>query len=390
MVGARILWNRLRSHPLIDALRDSTSLPPYSGYRLTPRRLVNLFQLRLEHALGRTVVRSRPVKLTIEAASACNLRCPACFTGVGERGRPGGMMPLERYRRLLDELGPYLLEIELYNWGEPLLNKDVATMIEEATRSGISTTVSTNFSFPYDATRIERLVRAGLTVLGVSIDGACQESYARYRVGGDFDLVLRNCRAVRDTKRRLGVKHPRMVWEFHVFPHNLHEIDAARALAGELDMDFGVDKGWVVGPEWPAPKDVRFFAEPEPRRCPYLWAFAVVNHDGGVSPCCGTFYAEDDMGSVSDTAKFADVWNGERFQRAREFFSGHAAPARSTSAADHVCEACPMTDLFDRWTVHRRAGGTRATFSAGFSANDAFNYFWNRRPRRERTNARSG
>jgi MoaA/NifB/PqqE/SkfB family radical SAM enzyme len=62
-------------------------------------------------------------------------------------------------------------------------------MIAAATARGIATKLNTNFSLPFDAARAERLVRAGLTTLTVSIDGAHQPTYERYRVRGDLETV---------------------------------------------------------------------------------------------------------------------------------------------------------------------------------------------------------
>jgi MoaA/NifB/PqqE/SkfB family radical SAM enzyme len=103
----------------------------------------------------RTRLRSRPLKLTVEPMNTCNLACPACFTGDGQVSRPRKSMPLDVYQRLLDELGDTLWQIEFCNWGEPLLNKQIHTMIRAATDRGIGTIVSTNFSFPFDDRRAE-------------------------------------------------------------------------------------------------------------------------------------------------------------------------------------------------------------------------------------------
>src|SRR5262245_23123839 len=103
-------WQRLVASA---GYQDFVALPPHYGhYRLTPRRLANLYLGRIEHLLGRKRLRSSPVKLTVESTSVCNLRCPACFTGAGETGRARGAMAPELYARLLRELGPYLFEIE--------------------------------------------------------------------------------------------------------------------------------------------------------------------------------------------------------------------------------------------------------------------------------------
>src|SRR5437773_962040 len=150
--------------------------PPFSakGSRITPRRVQNLIQSNLERLAGRTELASWPSRLTVEATNFCNLRCPACYTGLGEVGRPRSDLPLEAFRRLISELGPYLIEVEFYNWGEPLLAPALCDMIAVAYGAGISTTVSTNLSFRFDEAQAERLISSGVSVLGVSIDGASQ------------------------------------------------------------------------------------------------------------------------------------------------------------------------------------------------------------------------
>jgi len=290
---------------------------------------------------------------------------------------------------VLDELGDYLFSVDFFNWGEPLLAKQIDTMVAEATRRGIASTVSTNFSFPYDAGRAEGLVRAGLGVLGVSIDGASQPSYEKYRVRGDIARVIDNCRLVQDAKRRLGSTTPRLVWEYHVFEHNVDEIETARVMAAELGMDIAVTKGWTVGEEWDPQSEHRFFWYPTPpARCRFPWQDAVIHNDGGVAPCCGTFYKEDDVGELPmqrngrDGAGFRAVWNGAGLREARALFNDRAA------TGDHVCKDCPITVIWERWQQHLVSGAPGGHFDPGFGTNDCFNYFWNRRPQRTETEPR--
>jgi len=366
-------------------LRALAAVPEYAGATVTARRMLNLYLNRWEALWLRERLRSYPVKLTIEPTNICNLRCPACFTGVGEFGRKPGPMKLDFFHQLMGELGDYLFQIEFTNWGEPLLAKQFCAMVAAANARGISTITSTNFSLPFDRERAEALVVSGLDILGVSIDGARQETYQQYRVRGDLEIVLRNCRMVVDAKQRLGSPTPKVVWEFHVFPHNIEDIDLAKRLAAEIGMETSISKGWVVGPEWQSTGEHQFFlGNPEPFPCLFLWQFAVVNNDGGVAPCCGTFYREDDMGKLSTGAgdsgatRFRDVWNGERFREARRLYKRRADATEEARA--RICHDCPSTVLWEQWQTYLDAGGAPKEFRSTASFNDGFNYFWQRRP----------
>ena len=363
-------------------LRMFLVLPKYPGTKLTLKRVANCYRNRWEMRHLSTELQSYPLKLTVEPINTCNLSCPACFTGDGQTSRPRKTMPMDFYQGLLDEAGDYLWQIEFCNWGEPLLNKQIATMIRAATDRGIGTLVSTNFSFPFDERRAEDLVRSGLTVLGVSIDGTQQETYEQYRVGGNLETVLANCRKIRDAKRRLGLRTPHVTWIFHVFPHNVYDVATARTMAPELDMELVVEKGWVVGDEWERNGFFKFRDNVKPFPCLFLWNQTVVNSDGGVSPCCGTFYREDDMGTMAlepaanGTLPLREVWNGERFRQARQMYQSRGpAPAE-----DHVCYNCPATILWHQWQQHLARGGDPEAFETDFTPNDSFNYFCQRRP----------
>lgn len=361
----------------------------FPGARATPRRLLNAFTLALDHRQGRTVLRAKPVHLAIELTNVCNLRCPGCFTGVGETGRVRSMMPLAEYRRILDELGPYLFGIEFHNWGESLLHPQIWDAVAIARRHGISTQVSTHFSLNFTPADARALVASGLHILGVSLDGASQQHYETYRVRGRFDRVIENVKLVNEAKQAAGAKYPVVYWSFHAFQENQHEVEQARVLARELNMEFAVSKGWVAGPDWDP--DLRF--EPilpvVPSRCEFLWKRATINNDGGVAPCHGTFFADDDyavLGASSQgrpgASSFTEAWNNEAFVRAREYFDG--PPARE-GESELVCAKCPVTKRWHAYKQHLGEGRPAQTFERQFTLNDGFNYFFDRRdPARRR------
>lgn len=130
---------------------------------------------------------------------------------------------------------------------------------------------------------------------------------------------------MKEARNELRSRSPRLICSFHVFEHNQHDVELARSLAGELGMEFSVSKGWVAGPAWASDDGWQFFKDPTADRCEMLWKRAVVHVDGGVSPCDGSFYREDDFGSVSNM-KFREVWNNQKFRKARNLFRSTRPP----------------------------------------------------------------
>jgi pyruvate-formate lyase-activating enzyme len=378
----RELARARRRFPVTAWVRQSLQFPTPWRCQQTLTRQLNLVHNRWEHMRRKVRLHSYPWILSVEPSNACNLRCPFCFTGAGGLGRPHASLSLELYRALLREIGCYVILLKAYGWGEPLLCGHLDAIIAEARAYGICTAVNTNLSFAFDDRRAEALVASGLDHLVVSIDGARQESYARYRVGGRLEQTLANMRRLNAAKARLGAESPQVSIEFHPFPWNVGDAPAVRDLADDVGAALHIFKGCMPGEDWDHTQQWGFCTDPKPQYpCAALWTTFVVAADGGVPPCNGTFYGADDMGHLDpDTfgaAGFHAVWNNERFQLARRFF--HAREGTDVER-QHVCFDCPATIGWERWRAHRAAGRDDNTFTCGFTTNDAWNYFWNRRP----------
>ncbi|MBA3976399.1 MAG: hypothetical protein C0504_19500 [Candidatus Solibacter sp.] len=137
---------------------------------------------------------------------------------------------------LLARYGPHAIEIYLCNYGEPLLNLATPDLIREAKRYLLRTSLSTSLSVErFDAAAY---VESGLDRMEVSIDGATQATYDRFRRHGDLELVFRNLRRLVEAKRELNRSNPTLAWKFLAFEHNIHELPAARKRARELGFDY--------------------------------------------------------------------------------------------------------------------------------------------------------
>ena len=345
------------------------------------RKLFNYFLIELQIGLGRTRLWGKPYWLTVDPTNACQLKCPFCPTGAGRNVRPKGSMGVAEFRRILETLGPSLIHIDFMNWGEPLLNAGVFDMISEAKSYRIDTMLSTNLNALAEE-GARKLVDSGLDRLVVSVDGLTQETYEKYRVGGDYAKVLRNLRLIAARKRETASPTPRIVWQFLVFRHNEHEIESVRETAlregadevgiTPANMPFkpGIRENWLPtrreyslydpetfpdSPPWhwdrskardggPAPMvevDVyRAGSREERTLCNWPWAGLAVNPDGSVSACCSIEEQEYDFGNFFRTP-FGELWNNAGYRRARRHVLRYQArEAQTIPGSEHACERC--------------------------------------------------
>ncbi len=353
----------------------------------------NFLLAHYERALRVEQVRSRPFVLLLDPASVCQLQCPMCPTGLENAKRVGHNRTQYRTRCLLSrplfdailaELGEVLYFVHLYNWGEPLLNKDLTYFIRELVRRDIAVDTNTNLSLPLSDRAIDELIDSGIDRIEASIDGFSQETYERYRIKGRFELARDNLVKLAAARDRLG-RHTQIVWNFLVFRFNEAEIEPTRRFCedhgiefvrrdafiseelraeflpsyreGEVLEDFFVQQKKTFIPESIA-------ARPE-QSCGWHYYYSVINADGSVSPCCIPWESDWDLGVVEPGGtRFADIWNGAALQASRRDVAGHHLLAKLQhsgtlssikSVGDFIrqgtiCQGCPfplpMLDLY--------------------------------------------
>ena len=206
-----------------------------------------------ETALG---IGERKIKqLQLEATSHCNLKCPACFVETTFKDDPRlrevrGKKTLS-YDTMIDIVNqlPDLETIHYYNYGEPFINKDTIPFLTELKkrRPKIHVAVSTNGTV-LTPTQIVAIAKDALVnELIFSIDGATQESYARYRVGGSFSKAFAKMEELANACRKAGTlsKYSRrdpakvhITWQYILFEWNDsdEELELARKMARDIDL----------------------------------------------------------------------------------------------------------------------------------------------------------
>ena len=306
------------------------------------KKMLNFIRVELQLRLGRTKVSGLPYEWEIDTTNICQLKCPLCHTGLGTIHRDKGVMHYDVFTKTVDQIKDHCIWLTLYSWGEPFLNRRIHEFMAYAHQNKIATIISSNLNKPLTPEMAESIIKAGLDVMIISLDGVTQDVYEIYRVGGHLDRVLDNMRLLVQKKKELGRSNPHLEWQFIVMRQNEHQIPEARALANELGMDSIVFKkvDFPHGAEEPElaeqwlPRNHPEYLRAEPfhkpyqengQRCWRLWRSAVVNWDGGFAPCCYLTDKSEDFGDVN-TSSVKEIWNNDEYHTARSLFRDSYVP----------------------------------------------------------------
>jgi hypothetical protein len=162
----------------------------------------------------------KPRDYAVEVSGICNLHCISCPRA--ER-RPTNrnltMMDLASFKKVIDKIhleDPLVGNIQLYQWGEPTINKSLPEMIRYARLNGILSTISSNLNHAAD---FRAILESRPECLRISVSGT-GESYAITHTGGNWTSFAANVETV--AKLRLEI-YPEMKVElyYHRYKHSI-------------------------------------------------------------------------------------------------------------------------------------------------------------------------
>jgi hypothetical protein len=188
--------------------------------------------------------------IQVEPSMACQLECPSCWP---KKDRPVVLPKTDAGHLILDPAvlekvlsdlhrgGVTVRNFTLVGHGDPLANRKVWKMVAFIRglfpESCISLTTHACYDFRPE------MAEAGLTELVCSIDGVDQESYVKYRIGGDFDRAYRFMSDF--TAAAKAAARPLMVtWQYIIFEHN--DTDEQLLRAQELAREAGITRLYFV------------------------------------------------------------------------------------------------------------------------------------------------
>jgi len=292
---------------------------------LHPLKGANFILIALSRLLKRTRARGFPPFLMIEPTSRCDMACPMCFVRRNRERYALGDMTFANFRKVMDEVGPSLITLALWGYGEPLLNESLPGMIVYARRMGVFTSVTTN-ALSLTEEKADALIESGLDYLIVSLDGATEDTYAMYRSPGKFARVVENISVLTKRKKGKGRSNPFVNLQFIVMKGNEHEIGMVKKLARDLGVDkLSLKKAWVFTKEEEErilPSDPKFHlgiygGELDGSICSRPWNTPLITWKGDVLVCCADFSYAHVMGNVFHEGGFRSVWNNEKYRAFR-------------------------------------------------------------------------
>ncbi|KAF5029683.1 Coenzyme PQQ synthesis protein E [anaerobic digester metagenome] len=281
------------------------------------------------------VLLNQPWAASVEPSAVCQLSCPECPVGLNEISRKNNFLSNENFSAILNGLSKKTFWLNLYFQGEPLLDDDLAEKIKMARARRMFVVLSTN-ALALDKNMAARLCNAGTSKIIISLDGADEDTYLKYRSGGDFRKVLGAISNLHEARK--NKKSPLIEVQMLVFSYNEKQKDDLRKMA----LNLGADKVVFKSPQFydveNAAKNLssekkyqRYHKNSEgkvqlktknKRFCKRLWNTIVINSDGNVVACCYDKFSKYQMGNAVENAA-ADIWkNAEFMQFRRDFLQG--------------------------------------------------------------------
>jgi radical SAM protein with 4Fe4S-binding SPASM domain len=296
--------------------------------KLTFRKIFNAILIYKSYYLSQVFKRAihwgMPVSASIEATTNCNLSCPECPSGLKKFSRDTGTISLSDFQRYVDPMAKNLAYLMLYFQGEPYLNKHFFELVKYAKSRRIYIATSTNGHF-LDDENARKTIESGIDRIIISLDGFDEESYASYRIGGDFNKVILGIKNLVEWKKKLNSNKPYIILQCLVLKSNEHQITEIKRLSRQLKVDKlelkttqfnNFKNGNALMPEnkrysrYINNNDGTFSLKKKNRnRCLRMWQSIVISWDGKVVPCCFDKDANYQLGDLNNTS-FKEIWKG--------------------------------------------------------------------------------
>ncbi|MCJ7675381.1 MAG: radical SAM protein, partial [Sedimentisphaerales bacterium] len=157
----------------------------------------------------------------------CNLNCLHCYSASG-MGNCSDELTTAQAKRMIQQLCRVRCPVVLFSGGEPMLRDDLFELLTEARRLGLRTVISTNGTL-IDISAAKKLAEAGVSYVGVSIDGDQKFHDSFRRTSGCFKAAIRGIENCKQAGIKTGLR-------FTIIEANAGQIPAVFELAASIGV----------------------------------------------------------------------------------------------------------------------------------------------------------
>lgn len=293
-----------------------------------------------------TVTNYIPEQIVVEVSAICNAKCPFCAFEVMKKagyGRPHKFMDMQTFRMVIKQaksLG--VKKLRLYWWGEPTLNKELSSFIDEAV-DDFHITLSTNVD------QMDKHFDSLLKVDWVrySIDGWDKDSFNKMRDPLSFEKVYENVKYFH--KLRGDNNKPFIsincvttpttnfynffkLWNQYVDEISFHPVFKPISYEHNSEKFVFVDN--LLGDE----DSYSYVKKDATPVCQHVFRYTYIRWDGKVGLCCHDFKGDVILGDINESS-LHDIYNSDKINRYREYFLGNQKDA---------CGACSNNYTVDK------------------------------------------
>ncbi|AVK86241.1 radical SAM protein [Lysinibacillus sp. B2A1] len=284
-------------------------------------------------------------KVYIEITSVCNLACSFC----PPTARAKGLIKVEQFNNILDEIRPHTKYIYLHVKGEPLLHPRIDQLLDAAHAKGFKVNITTNGTL-IKKNREKLLGKPALRQINFSLhsfDGHEGSENREKYLGDILDFV----RAAREYNTIISYR----LWNLQ--KDHITDVAARRnretleILENEYSLDYRIEekvqpgKGVKIAPNIYLNQDHEFrwpsLLAPEDEGkgfCHALRSQAAILVDGTVVPCCLDGEGVINLGNVHEKS-FGEIVEGERANNIVDGFSRR-------EAVEELCRKCGYRQKF--------------------------------------------
>lgn len=241
------LYDNINCQTMIDLRRDLLNLKDRVGSTAITHcsNCCNLEDLRNSEYYTELISANKDIivqpsditkSVVIDISTHCQLKCPGCWRMTMPSLKKLAHMPPELVKILMESL-PNVKIIDISSNGESLLNPHFNEILDIISSYGkkIISGCGVNFNYITDS-NLHALMRNNVGLV-LSIDGASEESYRQYRVGGSFSKVIENIKRFNEVKKQYPQSIASLSWKMILFDFNYKELDQVRMIAKDLEID---------------------------------------------------------------------------------------------------------------------------------------------------------